>query len=49
MISLIIQAIENGEQREAVERICDLYYRNMMKIALDILNHKQLLDILNHK
>ena len=41
MISLIIQAIENDEQRETVERICDLYYRNMMKIALDILNHKQ--------
>ena len=41
MIYLFIQAIENDEQREAVERICDLYYRNMMKVALDILHHKE--------
>ena len=41
MIFLIIQAIENDEQRKAVEHICDLYYKNMMKIALDILKHKQ--------
>ena len=41
MIYLFIQAIENDEQREAVERICDLYYRNMLKTALDILHHKE--------
>ena len=41
MIYLFIQAIENDEQREAVGRICDLYYRYMMKAALDILHHKE--------
>jgi len=41
MISLLILTIEEEELRRVVEEICDLYYRNMMKLSLDILNNKQ--------
>ena len=41
MISLLILTIEEEKLRRVVEEICDLYYRNMMKLSLDILNNKQ--------
>ena len=41
MIFLLLQAIEDEDQRKIVERICDLYYRHMMKIAWNILKHPQ--------
>ena len=41
MISLLILTIEEEEQRAVIEQICDLYYKNMMKLSMDILNNKQ--------
>ena len=41
MISLLILAIEEEELRAVVEQICDQYYKNMMKLSMDILNNKQ--------
>lgn len=39
MILLIIQAIENDQERDAVARIFTLYYKRMYKRAYDILNN----------
>lgn len=39
MILLIIQAIENDQERDAVARIFELYYKRMYKRAFDILNN----------
>ena len=39
MILAIIQAIENDQERDAVERIFALYYKRMYKRAYDILNN----------
>lgn len=41
MISLLILTIEEEEQRRVIEEICDRYYKNMMKLSMDILNNKQ--------
>jgi len=41
MLFLFLQVLENEEYRLVVERICDNYYRHMMKMAMDILKHKE--------
>lgn len=41
MISLLLFTIEEEEQRAVIEQICDLYYKNMMKLSLNILNNKE--------
>ncbi len=41
MISLLILTIEEEEQRAVIEQICDLYYKHMLKLSIDILNNKQ--------